>query len=621
MRYQHASELRADLKRLKRDLDSGRVAVPPAGADSDPVPGVHPRPRWQIWTVAVGVAALIFIGILGYWLKSPLPSPRVLRSVQITSDGQQKLVQYMIPIPLVTDGSRIYFPEAAAGALGLAQVSVAGSETVPVRMPFQIAFNTYLLGISPNRSELLVCNFGGSETGLWVVPLLGGSPRRLGDLLAMTELGLQMGKRWFTRKAPICTWQKVTRPNLASSWPLLASQGGSVGRLTQACCALLFTIRKLAPIRFGKFSSDGTNLHPLLPGNRQAEECCGNWTPDGRYFVFQSQREGITNIWAIREKGRFFGKPRSEPVQLTAGPMNVYVPVPSTDGKKLFVVGAQHRGELIRFDAKSGQYVAYLSGMSVEHLDFSRDGQWMAYVAYPEATVWRSKADGSQRRQLTFSPLRAAQPRWSPDGREIAFMAKAPGRPWKIHSMSAEGGTPKQLMPEWRNECDHSWSPDGKALVFGNCGFEDKSAWATAVRRLDLRTQQVSTLPGSEGLIDPVWSPNGRHIAAQGDDGHKLLLYDFTTQRWAELADIPLGYLSWSREGKHVYFDSASPSDPAIYRMRISDRKLERLASLKDIRREWGIWFTWFGLAPDDSPLLLRSAGSQEIYALEWEAP
>ena len=308
-------------------------------------------------------------------------------------------------------------------------------------------------------------------------------------------------------------------------------------------------------------------------------------------------------------------------MQLTTGPMNVYAPVPSTDGKKLFVVGAQHRGELTRFDVKSGQYVAYLSGMSAEHLDFSRDGRWMAYVAYPEATMWRSKLDGSQRLQLTFPPLRAAQPHWSPDGREIAFMARVPGKPWKIHLMSAGGGTSQQLIPGAQNECDHSWSPDGKALVFGDVDVLEGEGGVVAIHRLDLRTHQVSTLPGSEGLCDPDWSPNGRHITAKGEVGRKLLLYDFTTQKWAELADAPLGYVNWSRDGKHVYFESISPTDPAIHRVRISDRKLERVASLKDIRREWGIWYNWFGLAPDDSPLLLRSAGSQEIYALEWEAP
>jgi Tol biopolymer transport system component len=619
LRYQSASELRADLKRLKRDRDSGRVAVPPAGADRGHVPGAHPRPRWPIWMVAVGVAALILIGTLGYWLKSPLPPPKVLRYAKITSDGQQKLFSFLIPVPLVTDGARVYFPQAVGGAVGLAQVSVAGSETVPVLMPFQIAYNIFPLGISPNRSELLVSTYGGSETGLWVVPLLGGSPRRLSNLLVDAAWSPDGQKLIYASGSDLY----LAKSEGTESRKLL-SLTGKPGwlRWSPDASRLRFTVYdpKTNSSLLWEVSSDGTNLHPLLPGwNREAEECCGNWTPDGKYFVFQALSEGRTNIWVIREKGRLFGKPRSEPVQLTSGPMSVYVPVPGPDGKKLFVVGAQHRGELVRYDAQSGQYVAYLSGMSAEHLDFSRDGQWMAYVAYPEATVWRSKPDGSQRRQLTFPPLRAALPRWSPDGREIAFRARAPGRPWKIHLVSAEGGTPKPLMPGWGSEGEHSWSPDGTALAFGDMPLEIGTA--VVIHRVNLRTHQVSTLPGSEGLIHPVWSPNRRYIVAQEETGHKILLYDFTTQKWAELADLPVSYTIWSRDGKHVYFDSTSATDPAIYRVGIGDRKLERVASLKNIRREWGIWFPWMGLAPDDSPLLLRSAGSQEIYALDWEAP
>jgi hypothetical protein len=68
----------------------------------------------------------------------------------------------------------------------------------------------------------------------------------------------------------------------------------------------------------------------------------------------------------------------------------------------------------------------------------------------------------------------------------------------------------------------------------------------------------------------------------------------------------------------YIYFDSAG-GDPAFYRVRIDDRTLERLVSLKNIRRA-GL-FLWTGLAPDDSPLLLRDVGVEEIYALDWNAP
>ncbi len=83
-------------------------------------------------------------------------------------------------------------------------------------------------------------------------------------------------------------------------------------------------------------SADGRNLHPLLRGwNSPPEECCGSWTRDGKYFLFQSLRNGPTNIWAMREKGNLFRKPNREPVQLTSGPMNFYAVEPSVDAQAL----------------------------------------------------------------------------------------------------------------------------------------------------------------------------------------------------------------------------------------------------------------------------------------------
>jgi hypothetical protein len=91
-----------------------------------------------------------------------------------------------------------------------------------------------------------------------------------------------------------------------------------------------------------------------------------------------------------------------------------------------------------------------------------------------------------------------------------------------------------------------------------------------------------------------------------------------TTEKWTELAQLPMSYPNWSRKSDYIYFDSAG-GDPAFYRVRIADRTLERLVSLKNIRRA-GL-FLWTGLAPDDSPLLLRDVGVEEIYALDWNAP
>ncbi len=71
-------------------------------------------------------------------------------------------------------------------------------------------------------------------------------------------------------------------------------------------------------------------------------------------------------------------------------------------GKRFLPSPIQPRGELVRYNAKSGDFVPYLGGISAGELDFTRDGQWVAYVTYPDNTLWRSKVDGSERLQLTY---------------------------------------------------------------------------------------------------------------------------------------------------------------------------------------------------------------------------
>ena len=112
-------------------------------------------------------------------------------------------------------------------------------------------------------------------------------------------------------------------------------------------------------------------------------------------------------------------------------------------------------------------------------------------------------------------------------------------------------------------------------------------------------------------------------MAATTGDSQRLLLFDFKRQNWTDLAEVNVNYNygNWSRDGRYLYFDNVQASEPAFFRLRISDRKLEQLVSLKGIRRAWGSFGPWSGLAWDDSPLLLRDVGSQEIYALDWEAP
>ena len=353
--------------------------------------------------------------VLAYFVTRPLPPPRILGASRITDDRYDKVGANSFnlpPPPLVTDGARVYLHETRGANSLIVEVSATGGETVA--LPASSALPTPF-DISPARAELVVGALvaGLDEVPIQVLPLPTGSPHRLGDVLGHDATWSPDGQQITYAKG---NELYVCKTDGTESKKLVAATG-RVGspRWSPDGAALRFTVTdaKTRSNSVWEVGSDGTRLHPLLPGwNNPPAECCGNWSPDGKYFVFQSTRNGKTNIWARREGKELFRRKAAAPVQLTASGMNYYSPVVSRDGKRIFVIGAAPRGEVVRYDSKSRQFVPYFSDVSAEGLDFSRDGERVTYVAFPEGTLWRSKVDGSERLQLTFSPKQAFLPRW-----------------------------------------------------------------------------------------------------------------------------------------------------------------------------------------------------------------
>jgi Tol biopolymer transport system component/DNA-binding winged helix-turn-helix (wHTH) protein len=578
------------------------------------------------WVLGLSGAAIIVIAVLFYWLARPLMPPKVSGYTRITNDGHAKKFRIDALPVIATDGSRLYFAEAAETGIRstLNQVSASGGETSPVPTPF--GQNIELGDITPNRSDLLLQTFvaAESEMRLWILPVVGGASRRVGDVLGRDaawspdgqRIAYVKGHELYVCKADGTEIRKLVTAPGQVRWPRWSPRGN----------VLRFTVyRAGAWTSIEEVSAAGGRPHALLPG-REEDHCCGNWTTDGKYYVFQSTffqslNYSRTDIWALRERIGLFRKGNGEPVQLTAGPMDFRSPVSSVDGKRIFVIGEQRRGELVRFESKSGQFVRYLGGISARDVDVSKDGQWVTYVSYPDGLLWRSRVDGSQRLQLTSLPMQAALPRWSPDGKRIAFSAVIPREPDRIHVVAADGGRPAQLTAGNHYETDPNWSPDQNSLVFGGePWFESFAPGSAIIRIFDLKTRQVSTLSDSEGLYSPHLSPDGRYVLATSFDSQKLMLFDFSTHKWTELVSGPAAYPNWSRDGRFIYFINPY-IEPTICRLRISDRKLELVTVVSRQRLGWSIAGKWTGLAGDDSPLVLRDTGSEEIYALDWEAP
>jgi Tol biopolymer transport system component len=490
----------------------------------------------------------------------------------------------------------------------------------------QAAPGVFPADVSHDGSQLLVIRgtFLLSPGSVWTLPVLGGSGRRLSDILALDarwspggdKLVYSAGRELYIAKGDGTESSKlVTLPGPAL-WLRWSPDG----------TRLRFTLSRRADLgssAIWKVRLDGSQLHQILAGwNNPPAECCGSWTADSRYFVFQATRGGISNVWAVREGASLLRRVTQEPVQLTSGPTNTGLPALDPDGKQVFVQTRQARGELVRWDAGTREIRPFLSGIQASALDFSKDGKWVAYVAFPDGNLWRSRTDGSERLQLSFPPVAAFMPRWSPDGTQIAFMGRGPGRPSRIYLVPTEGGALQQPIPGDQNQSDPNWSPDGNSLVFGGQILPESDATRlNAIRIFELKTHQVSALPGSEGLWSPRWSMNGRSIIAMSNNGRKLLVFDFSQHTWSLLAEGAIAYPQWSHRGEYVYFLSSLPGGNVIYRVRLSDRRQEEVLDLKSFRQAPMTMGGWMGIDPGDAPLLVRDAGTQDIHALTLDLP
>jgi Tol biopolymer transport system component/DNA-binding winged helix-turn-helix (wHTH) protein len=571
-------------------------------------------------SVVAGVAGLLVLACVAIWRSQPRP-PTVTAIARITNDGKAKIPGHSV----VTDGVRLYFIEGRPWTTGsgIAQVSATGGETT--WMTTTLLQPLAIFGISPDRSELLVANLASSgadlsawsyaSAELWVQPLPAGAAHRVGNFFASAASWTPDGMH-----IVYAVGQAIMIANKDGSEPHpLAKVSGVVQWLRFSPDGRQIRFSLTQPFvesgSLWEMDTNGKDIHPLFPDWKE-NQCCGNWSPDGNYYYFRAMRDSTQAIWVRPERSSIFHRIAKNASPLTSGPLRFSDPVPSEDGKRLFVIGEEPRVELFQYDLKTRRFEPYLPGLSAGPVDFSPDRKWMVYVSYPDMTLWRSRVDGGDKMQLTFPPVRAYAPRWSPDGSRIVFMDVQLSRPWKIRLLSSSGGSPELIVKEGGDEAerDPTWTPDGKSIVFGR---SDRTGHF-AIYRLDFNTRQVSPIPDSEGLSSPRVSPDGRYICALTYPETELRLFDTSTNHWSSLVEKEqLGYDEWSHDGKYVYMREFGGDGGEMVRVNISDRKLEHVASLKDFPQLGDIFAAWIGLTPDDSPLLMRDRSVQEIYSLE----
>jgi len=159
--------------------------------------------------------------------------------------------------------------------------------------------------------------------------------------------------------------------------------------------------------------------------------------------------------------------------------------------------------------------------------------------------------------------MQAWLPRWSPDGKRIAFSAEVPGEPDRIYVVAADGGRPAQLTAENHYETDPNWSPDQNSLMFG--GEPWMESGAVAIRCLTLRHAKSQRFLVLRVCTRPIGHPTAA-TSWRCLDARKLMLFDFSTHTWAELVSSPAAYPNWSPDGSYIYFSNPYIAEPAVYR-------------------------------------------------------
>jgi Tol biopolymer transport system component/DNA-binding winged helix-turn-helix (wHTH) protein len=586
-------------------------SIPTAADASAPTTGKRSRQLFYLAMAGVAAAACVVAAV--QWSGSLQP-PRMLRLTQITTQGK---IDFLVKP--VTDGARIFYMERSGGHWNAMETSLQGG--VPQQVP-GLPPNTRVMDLSPDHTRYLLGTFTSRSSGssLSFMPVQGGGQVRLNDIESGEAVWHPDGKHIVYAKGNEL-WsvasdgtnaRRITSLPGTANW-LAWSPDGKRLRLTVGDGS--------GGVSLWETRQDGSGLHRLLLDTAAGDvQCCGEWTTDGRYFIFTSTHGNHSSLWAVREPvWQLLQGPRG-PFQIidwptASGAFGAHV---TPDGHGVLFYSGSNRSQIVRLDVKSGALIQ-ISAEGFSQPDYSADGNWLIDVDANTGALWKTSRQASQRLQLNLDGFVSNFPRWSPDGRQIAVAASQRGAPATTYLIPANGGTPKLLLPNVSEVVDPDWSPDGRSLVVAH-GIPKQNQ--DALFLVDLSSRNETLVPHSQGYFLPHWSPDGHYLAAYGDGGHSVEIYDFATRQWQIIVrGAAIGFPVWTSDSRYLVYQEMLEEGEPIYRYDMRQHAAERIADF-DAELSTGISrCALMGLAPDGAPLLDVTRGNSDLFRAELSLP
>lgn len=561
---------------------------------------------------SVGVVALILAPVILGLLVVSVLEVRQQVEANLTVQNPVRLTRSETHIlsPLLCNRRQILYPRYENGRYGVAEVPVGGGASQVVVTGIA---NPELCDLSRDGRSMLLRDLVHSrdEDEPLYVWHNDGSGEKVGQVLAYDAAWFPDGQRILYSSDGVVY---ATDRNGRSRQKLFSVPGNAFWfRWAPDGKRLRFTVIDK--------KSEETSIWEVLESGEAPQRlfsdlhyhlCCGTWTPDGNYFLFQTRVGNTFQIWAERDPNPIGFLFRKHPYPIAFGAMSYRGPQPSIDGSKLYVRAEALKGELVRYDSRLKDFNSILPSISARTAAYSRDAAWLAYTSLADNNLWRCRANGTECIQLTRDFKDTVMPGWSPNGETIAFMGLTFTGRWNAYSVPAKGGTIRQLSHDDQAKGYPDWSPDGDKVFFSNV---PPVSQPRGIYVLDLPTNRLSTIPGSTDFFFPRISPGGQLLLAQHSADLFLYLYEFASKEWRPLATVRALYPRWSHDGKYVYFRAGSSAGQAIFRVAIQSGTVEKVASLAGVDRGPFFMGDWVGLDPDDAPIAVRNSTIEDIYA------
>jgi serine/threonine protein kinase/Tol biopolymer transport system component len=620
LRYQHASEICADLRRLKRDTESAHYGIPDSRiaelAPPSSTKGGFPKltARWG-WA-AVGAAALLLLSTTVIWWslrkpsESPLPSVEVVPLVSL--QGKQTTPAFS------PDGNQVAFAgfEGQPGA-GIYLTLVGGEKSLRLTNNPADCCPTW----SPDGRQIAFVRRSESarEMGFYVISALGGTEHRLypGPLNTRTECS----RLDWSPDGKSLVFSEPGEDGVRARISLLSLADSTVRRLTsppeqEIDCEPAFSpdgsnvafVRGSAGGNLGDLfvtGVSGSDPKPLTSGNTGGTPA---WTPDGTEIVFSSAMGGLRSLWRIPVSG---GTPR--PVA-GAGEL-AFSPSISRKGNQLVYSHIVMTAVLWRINLKDekhspGPPVRVFSARGfIRRPNFSPDAKKVVFessrMGYSD--IWYCESDGSDSAQLTSMRGTSGTARWSPDGLHIVFESRSPLF-YDVYVVDEPGGQPRVLptFPGADNGAPN-WSRDGQWIYF----YSDHGKGPI----------QLWKVPFKGGSPIQV-TKNGGVYGIESDDG-RFLYFSKIAQPgvWKmpldggeefSVSDQPSGWFNWALTRSGIYFLNVTVTPNRIEFLDFATRQITPIFSLEKAAPPFG----GLAISPDRKALLYSQIDQDDSYLM-----